>query len=444
MICSKYNLITKIDENNYAIYNPLSGAFDIADTETKELFLQAKPRNIEEKLSWIERGYFFNTKQDEENYIKKRYDEFIEETKKNPAQFLFVPTYGCNFNCDYCYQKGLTKDASFPDEKIIDSFVDFVANYKKNNSNKDVFVTLFGGEPLLSGEKAKKSINYFVESLAKNKIDLAVVTNGYTLSEYIDILKKVKLREIHISFDGDEEIHNKRRYSKEGEGSFAKILEGVKKAVEYKIPVNIRLIIDKKTIDTLPSLAEKFEKLGFLDLPKNLFKTSLGRNYELINKYMKEEDLFKLDEMYAYYANLMKKYPLLQKLHTPSFFGISYLIEKGEMYYPNFDSCPATKSELVFDYTGKIYGCTASCGRTDYEVGTFYPELKFDHEKTKDWEKRSILSIPECVDCSVGVVCGGGCGVIALEKNGKVLSPNCKPIKEIMDIGINFYKNLFI
>jgi uncharacterized protein len=442
MIASRYNLITEIDDSNYAIFNPLSGAFDIADKETKDLFLAMTPGNIEEKLNWIERGYFFNTKKDEENYIIKRHEEFLSETAKNPVQFLFVQTYSCNFNCAYCYQKGIeTKD--FVSEDKIRAFINFIVKYK-NDTGKDIFVSLFGGEPLLSGDIAKKRVKLLVELLTKEKIGISVVTNGYNLEEYIDILKNADIKEIHVTLDGDENVHNERRFTKDGCGSFSKIISGLKKAAENKMPINIRLIIDKITLKTLPSLAEKLDNLGFLDLPKTLFKTSLGRNYELINKYMKPEDLLTLDEMYLEYVELMTKNQILKKLHVPSFFGITQIVETGEMYLPNFDSCPATKSEFVFDGTGNIYGCTASCGRDGYEIGTYFPDIKFYDEKISGWKKRSILEIEECKDCSVGVVCGGGCGVISNDRNGEILSPNCKPVKKIMDIGIKYYKERFI
>jgi uncharacterized protein len=116
------------------------------------------------------------------------------------------------------------------------------------------------------------------------------------------------------------------------------------------------------------------------------------------------------------------------------------MVDSGEMYVPSFDTCPAGKSEFVFDASGNIFGCTASCGREGYALGTYFPALKFDELALRDWQTRNILNIPECVDCSVGVVCGGGCGVIAKDRNGKVHSANCKPIKEVMDIGINYYK----
>jgi uncharacterized protein len=442
MFGSRYNLITDIDGKYFAIFNPLSGAFDIADNVTKDRFMNGEPSDIEEKLNWIERGYFFNSADEEEKYLQERYAEFLEETSKNPVQFLLVETYSCNFDCAYCYQKGVSSKDFIP-AGMITAFVDHIVKFRKE-TGKEVFVSLFGGEPLLSGDTAKRRVELLTGLLSDNGIGLSVVTNGYNLSEYIGILKKADIREIHVSLDGAKPVHDRRRFTKDGNGSFDRIISGIREAVANKMPVNIRLIIDRITLESLPELAECLEKEGFLDLPKNYFKTSLGRNYELINQYMKKEDLFTMDEMIRGYAALMMRHPVLRKLHIPSFFGITHMIETGEMYLPNFDSCPATKSEFVFDGTGKIYGCTASCGRNGYEIGTYFPEVKFNDAKIEEWKNRSILAIEKCRDCDVGVVCGGGCGVIAKEKSGTVLSPNCKPVKEVMDAGIRFYKDILL
>jgi len=39
------------------------------------------------------------------------------------------------------------------------------------------------------------------------------------------------------------------------------------------------------------------------------------------------------------------------------------------------------------------------------------------------------------------VICGGGCGVVASNKNnGEILSPDCRPIQELYEIGLDFYR----
>ncbi|HBN07322.1 MAG TPA: radical SAM/SPASM domain-containing protein [Cyanobacteria bacterium UBA8530] len=441
MIPSRYNQITPLEENSFAIFNPLSGAFDIADEETKNAFQRGLPPSPEEKEAWLSRGYFFETPAEEKMYLASRYEEFLKETEKNQSQFLIILSYGCNFRCAYCYQKGIETREALLSEEMLRAFVQYVRDYRDEN-NKEVTVSLFGGEPLLPAYRER--ISLLIELLGENHIPLSVVTNGYHLEEYVDLLKRASIQEIHVSLDGDQSVHDLRRFPKEGEGSFEKIMKGISKAIDAGFPLHVRLIIDRITLETLPALAEKFESRGWLDLPKNLFKTSFGRNYELINASTSPENLFAQDEMYAAYVEKMKKHPLLQKLHQPSFFGITQMIRGGEMYLPSFDTCPGAKSEFVCDQSGQIFSCTASCGREGYAIGRYFPEVVFDREALKKWQMRSILTIDKCRDCSVGVVCGGGCAVLAKEKSGDLLAPNCKPVKEVMDLGIRFYKEVLL
>ena len=437
MIPSRYNQISPVKENIYAIYNPLSGAFDLAASGEKERFEKGWARDEAEKEYWINRGYYFENSASEEAYIKKRYQDFLEESENNGVQFLLVLSYGCNFHCPYCYQKDMAGPGNLISLEMIEAFFRFVLNYRLRE-RKEVYVTLFGGEPL--SPAYRKELVHIVKLAALHKIPLSVVSNGYYLKEYLPLLSQAVIHEIQVTLDGDEELHNKRRYAREGENSFDKILSGVKEAARLSLPIHIRLMIDKQTLPTLPGLALKLDEAGLLDLPPHLFKTSLGRNYELIDSYSGKQDIYALDEMYGAYALLMKREPLVQKLYNPGFFGIKNMVLRQEMYLPSFDTCPAGKSEFVFDNSGKIYGCTASCGREGYELGEYYPKLVLNEGALKEWKSRNILTIPECRDCSVGVVCGGGCGVIAKNTHGKVLAPDCKPIKNIFDTGIAFYE----
>lgn len=440
MTASRYNLITEIDENNYSIYNPLSGAFDIASQEEKERLINNTPINQEETSLWLKRGYYFQDKESEELYIKKRYEEFKKESLLTPIQYIFIPNYACNFHCSYCYQHGIKTNQDELTIEKINAFFQTIETIQKENQ-RDFFITLFGGEPLLP--KNKVLMQYFIDKVNEKNISLSVVSNGYYLEEYLDLLKAAQIREIQVTLDGDKDLHNTRRYQNPGDNSFDKIIQGIQKTISLSIPAHVRIIIDKETLPTLPDLAKRLDQLGFLSLKQSQFKTSLGRNYELIEKY-NENLLYSLGDLYLEYQKLMTIHPLIKKLHTPSFFGITRVSENKEMYLPNFDSCPAAKTEFVFDSQGFIYGCTASCGRKGYELGTYYPEQTWNQVALKDWQNRSIITIPECKDCSVGVVCGGGCGVIANEQNGKILSPNCKNVKQVMDTGILYYSSVFL
>jgi uncharacterized protein len=136
---------------------------------------------------------------------------------------------------------------------------------------------------------------------------------------------------------------------------------------------------------------------------------------------------------------LLKKYPEIREFHQPAFSISKFLFKEGRLPDPLFDSCPGTKTEWAFDFTGKIYSCTATVGKAGEELGTFYPEITLDEDKISDWESRDVLSIKECRDCNQQLACGGGCASIAKNNTNRICAPDCRPVKELISLGITYY-----
>lgn len=97
------------------------------------------------------------------------------------------------------------------------------------------------------------------------------------------------------------------------------------------------------------------------------------------------------------------------------------------------------KIEWAFDYTGHIYPCTATVGKKDESLGIFYPEVTLNNERINEWEIRDVTTIPQCKDCNVQLACGGGCGSVAKNKSGSICSSDCRPVKELLELGFSAY-----
>lgn len=447
MYLAKNNIIVEVKGSKnpeYAILNPISGSFDLMGINEYEMLGKIESEsftNSSFKNLLLERGYAYTSKAEEEKAIEKAYVEFQEEIQNTQVQLMLVPTYGCNLACTYCFQHGIETRHSFMTREVVDAFFDYAA---KNFGDKALkpFITLFGGEPLANYPAQKKIISYIVERCAKEVYELAAVTNGYDLIDYIDILKKAKIKEIQVTLDGSRAVHDQRRATANGRGTFDRIVQGIDAAVKNKMPINLRSVVDFENMKDLVHLAEFLDSKGWLDLPPELFKTQLGRNYELFDCYAKPQHLMSQVELWGEFASLSREHPILKKFHRPDFKGIRHLVDTGEMYMASFDTCPAAKTEWVFDLYGKIYGCTASCGRNEYMLGTYHPEVRLNNDAINTWQRRDVKSIPKCRDCTYNVICGGGCGVIAAnQNNGEILSPDCRPIKELIELGINYYKD---
>ena len=474
MILAKNNIIVQLNNSvnpQYAIMNPITGSFDLLDAkEYRQLQAMNSQRGmkggadadvesatrIQESMSGIEaptdefihalleRGYAYESEKAQEAAVEKAYKAFKKEVDNGQVQLMLVPTYGCNLACTYCFQHGIDGRPTLITKEIVDAFFKYAGD-KFSELPQKPFITLFGGEPLVNSPAQRAIMNYIVDCCAKEGYELSAVTNGYDFLDYVEMLKKVKVKEIQFTLDGSKEIHDVRRWTANKKGTFDRVIAGMEAAVENGIPINLRSVVDLENIEDIVHLAEYLDQKGWLDLPPELFKTQIGRNYELFECYAKPQHLMSQVELWARFASLSKEYPVLAKLHRPDFKGIRHLVDTGEMYMASFDTCPACKTEWVFDLHGEIYGCTASCGRPEYLLGTYWPQVQLNEKAIDTWRRRDAKSISECRDCRFDVICGGGCGVVAANAHqGRILSPDCRPVGELMELGINHYADQLI
>ncbi len=433
MIFSKHNIMGKLAESeNWFILNSLSGNADILTPEKAAEIQAGEYSNTEE---YISKGYLADEAEENRRY-KLAYLDFIEERDNSEIQIFFVPRYECNFACSYCYQDEYAPEKALLSGETVDAFFKYVDNEFRTRKK---YITIFGGEPLLSGEKYRSELAMIIERASAKNIDLAIVTNGYNLIDYMDILSKGSIREIQVTLDGTKSVHDSRRYMKNKGETFDRIVEGIDESLKRGFSINLRMVTDKDNVDNLPEFASFAIERGWTQNP--LFKTQIGRNYELHHCMAGNKRLFERAELYEKLYELVKKHPHILEFHKPLFSVSKFLFENGELPRPLFDSCPACKSEWAFDYTGKIYSCTATVGKSGEELGTFYPEVTAKDDIISLWQERDVTSIPECGECSSRLLCGGGCGAVAKNRTGNILSTDCRPVKPLLEMGLSLYFN---
>ncbi|MDH4200595.1 MAG: SPASM domain-containing protein [Spirochaetia bacterium] len=445
---SKYTFHASLSGNGASsaglvIGNYLTGSMDIMDKKESELFL-----HYQESGSWenypgitdlLHRRYIFEHEQEERELINEKRQLFLTEYANTPVQIIFTPTYVCNMGCSYCYQADYENTSATLKKDVVDSFFDYINKTFAREKVKP-YITLFGGEPLLGGNEYKTSLLYFLHKAKEFEYEIAMVTNGYELENYLPcfIENKFNIKEIQVTLDGIEEIHDKRRPMKTKAGSFDNVTRGINKALQNGFRINLRSIIDKDNMAELYKLAEYAQDRGWLNYPSARFQTTLGRNYEL-HFCQAGTPLYERSEMWKDFAGEAEKHPVLYKYHSPQFHGMHNLSRTGELPLPVFDGCPAGKKEWAFDFKGDIYGCTASVGVEKYRLGNFISGDRINEEQVNEWKTRDVFSIPECSQCAVSLSCGGGCGVLAANKTGKILSPDCRPVKDLIVTGLRYY-----
>ncbi len=427
---SRFNIVSAIkDTGEFFILNPLYGSADILSREEYDMLAKGSSLPAE----FAGKGYLVDQEK-EDDLFREAYLKFIDERDTDEIQLFFVPTYSCNFDCSYCYQLGYESRNGVLTREVIDAFLGYT---ESEFAGRRRYITLFGGEPLLPGRKHAGLIEYLIDGATAKHMDIAVVTNGYHVESYIDILKRARIREVQVTLDGTREVHDRRRRHKDGGGTFDRIVSATDLLLESNIPVNLRMVVDRDNIGNLPDLAGFAINRGWTDYKH--FSTQLGRNYELHDCQAEGARLFSRIDLYAEIYRIINKYPHVLDFHRPAFAVSRALYETGELPAPLFDACPGTKTEWAFDYTGRIYACTATAGKAGEELGSFFPERVIDMEKLGEWTERDILSVDECRKCNLALICGGGCAAVA-KNNGRGLNgTDCRPVIELMEMGIAAY-----
>jgi len=433
MQASRFNIISRIkDSPDYFVINILSGNADIISPGEARLLEGDSALTPNE---FRQKGYIVDPVQEMLQY-RLKYIDFIEKREQEEVQVFFVPTYQCNFSCSYCYQSEYPESPASLSSKVTDAFFNFLETRLKGRKK---YITLFGGEPFLGGKSYKDSLAYFIERCATSDIEIAAVTNGYHLDEYFEMLSAARVREIQLTLDGPEQMHNLRRPHKGGMPTFKRIVENLEKCLALGYSVNLRVVVDRENINELPALARFAIERGWTSNPN--FKTQLGRNYELHYCQSAKGKLFTRLELYQELHQLIKIHPEILEFHKPAFSVSKFLAENGSLPEPLFDSCPACKSEWALDFSGKVYSCTATVGKPGEEIGTFFPEIQLDDKSISFWQERDTLHIEKCAACNLQLACGGGCGSVAKNQFGNLLAPDCRPVKELLELGMDLYLN---
>lgn len=152
------------------------------------------------------------------------------------VEVIFKVAERCNLVCSYCYYF-FSADQSYRSRpgrvsrSVIDQLANFLAEGATAMNLPGIKIVFHGGEPLLL---RKADFEYACEQFRREippstALILAVQTNGVLLDdEWVDIFRRWGVS-VGISIDGDEELNDRHRVDRRGRGSYARIVEGLKR-----------------------------------------------------------------------------------------------------------------------------------------------------------------------------------------------------------------------
>lgn len=412
MKASFYNLIVPVDEKTSAIFNTLNDTIILTSPQSADDLIKNRLSLFaEEKIEKLHSlGMLIDDDHNEKDVLAARRQ--IAQHYGDKSHIFLTLTRRCNSKCVYCFQKK-NKDQSILTEETAKGIRLFTQDMVEANRSSELQIDFFGGEPLLCRDLLQKECAYYESFALDKKIRLSYrfYTNGTLLSKkMVDWLSQRPIKDLQVTLDGPEEIHNAMRPLKNAKkNSFQEILGGLKRLKEARVPYVIRINFDNTNIEFVEPLmkklvAEGLEGAALAFYPvQNMTEASCGHKAVCTNREVKAAMPGLWDAAHA--------------------MGFQYAAVPAVGYLYCTASCV---SSAVIDNKGRVFKCALLQEDTKYQIGQITKDgFTGPNSEYSRWMNRNPLNWKKCSQCLLVPMCGGGCGGAGAHKNGTYEKPNC-------------------
>lgn len=398
---SRFNHLFESEKHGQLLYNSLTNSFLELDDESHAELLRIK--DAPHLIDFCKDPAFFMqlstakvivSEGEEETLLNViNYNRSRRKFDNKILSLTIAPTLDCNFNCSYCFEESTLNHSM--DDEVEGMLINFIERFKPL---RYIDINWYGGEPLLCFDR--------IESITKKikELDIpfvaSIVTNGYLLSSrIINRLDELKIRDIQITIDGDKEMHDSRRRTRTGGGTYNQIISNIDKLLEvWSGKLNIRVNIDE---------TNKHQYHHVYTLFKDKFK---GNNITITPGFVcslenssKSSCQFNREEAAEFNIEQYREH------------GI-----KDLRFFPKQDNsgCVATKDNgFIIGPHGETYSCWRDVGVQDKIIGNINPDTHWDINTIANYiVGTDIFNDYECRRCFYLPVCDGGCPELRYQK----------------------------
>jgi len=417
---SIYNFhINDRGNNIYIIYNALKNTL-IQDDECRiqkfimqcngDILFNSDYISEDDFNDLISSGIIVSDETDEKQIAievnKKRLEKLYKQN--DSLSLVITPTLQCNFKCYYCFESTNTrKNEDAISMEVQNDIINFISKSITTNNIKELNITWYGGEPLMQQQiifALQEQINTICK-LHDVKSHAFIFTNGVLLTpEVSELLYEHGIRKAQVTLDGQENIHNKRRfYPVDPTNNYKIILDNILNSNE-NIRFLIRINIDKSNKDLVFHLIDDLINRKIWPYKKNV-TIYMGHVISTDKKVeLSYQEFAEFEDSIRYY--LMNKYNEITKTKEA----------KLKFHYPTYGGdlkCGygIFRDAWVVSYNGELFRCLQSVGIKDHVVGTvkdllkdfgqsIFEKIKIDNYTFERWG---------CFECKYFPICASRC-----------------------------------
>jgi radical SAM protein with 4Fe4S-binding SPASM domain len=329
----------------------------------------------------------------------------------------------CNLACTYCFADGgdygRITNAMGPDS--VEWIFDFIARHV--TPSRRIRLEFFGGEPLANFATMREICERSVAFAAEHGVEFIyrVSTNLTLLPKGVVDLFATHRFIVSVSLDGGRAVQDANRPSKNGRGSFDRIIANVRevRAAGEAVTVVARMTIAQKEPTLIESVRELWELnlFDYFQIYPGVFPahtdtavpvTVTMGNRELVPASSRRVvNFFLRDGMVEQFRDFLAAYP---SLFSPQnrFKGVLEYERTVQMVVEGLFAlsfCSGGRTYFTHSPDGSISSCHRLVGDQSFDVGTGAEGLTRTPE---DW-RATVDNHPVCGGCWARYVCGGGC-----------------------------------
>ncbi len=400
--------------DHYYIYDVGSGSLHECDEKTARVLEGDRTDVTDEELKSI--------MADVEG-LKEQGLLYKEEVKAYPMKSHEVKalclhvSHDCNLRCKYCFadegayhskREVMSRETAF-------AAIDFLL---KNSGNRKVLeVDFFGGEPLMNLGVVKDTVYYAKAEAAKlgKRFLFTTTTNGLLLDDETIKFFNEEMENVVLSLDGRPEVHDAVRKTVNGKGSFALVIDKIKKFVRSRGDKHyyVRGTFTAKNLDFSKDVLFLADQ-GFDSISMEPVVTDIP---EL---QIKEEHLPRIEQEYE---NLCEAYlEREEKGEGFNFFHFNIDLEGGPCLQKRVSACGAGNEYFSVVPNGDIYPCHQFAGDSKWKMGNVF-EGTLDEGIRSQFANSCLFTRKKCEDCFAKFICSGGCSANNYHYNGDIEEP---------------------
>lgn len=409
-------ICSKISVNRNIVFSTISKTIvEMTDNEYSE-YMNSDYKNCkilsDEILEFLKDNYFILEDNADSSKVKNL---LFDKDRLSPKTFSTYITFStlCNFSCVYCYEQGITL-YKVMDDTIMKNVINWYKKILKQNNYKKCKVVLFGGEPLLHKDLIMKFVTLLHKETYKLSIELniGIITNGYLLdSEIINFLANYGLEEIQITIDGVKNVHNQRRYLKNGDGTFDQIIKNIINAPTFNGRFLIRISFDENNITQVEELINYISSLK----TNNILDIYFAPIHQIMNQ---KDNRNSFCSMHTYSESkvLQECYINLYKKAKKLGFSVPNNYSNGPCMVVASDSC-------IIAPNGDLFKCVEMLGINELAIGNVN-DKKYN---STYFEFVSEPPVKKCLknNCKYALLCGGGCVMQKYLSNKSINDVDC-------------------